>query len=85
MQTVLRHPDLLILDEATASIVTVTEQILCQILDSLPYKTTVVIITHRLNTTGDADQVLFVSASTITPASSLKDASAMLEQNARKS
>jgi ATP-binding cassette subfamily B protein len=85
MQAVLRHPDLLILDEATANIDTVTEQLLDSILKSLPKTTTVVIIAHRLNTIADADQILFVNDGTLIPAGSLQDAVAMLKNNARKS
>lgn len=85
MQAVLRHPELLILDEATANIDTVTEQLLDSILSSLPKTTTIVIIAHRLNTIADADQILFVNDGTITPAGSLQDAVKMLENNARKS
>jgi ATP-binding cassette, subfamily B, bacterial len=50
MRAVLRDPKLLILDEATANIDTVTEQLLQQILNKLPQSTTKVIIAHRLNT-----------------------------------
>src|SRR5207344_308983 len=40
MRAVLRDPDLLILDEATANIDTMTEQILQEILNRLPATTT---------------------------------------------
>src|SRR5205807_4370322 len=50
MRATLRRPELLILDEATANIDTVTEQLLEEILDKLPAETTKVIIAHRLNT-----------------------------------
>jgi len=50
MRAVLRDPELLILDEATANIDTVTEQLLESILKKLPARTTRVIIAHRLNT-----------------------------------
>lgn len=47
MRAVLRRPQLLILDEATANIDTVTEQLLERILRQLPAETTRVIIAHR--------------------------------------
>jgi ATP-binding cassette subfamily B protein len=50
MRAILRKPELLILDEATANIDTVTEQLLDIILKKLPESTTRVIIAHRLNT-----------------------------------
>ncbi|HEY8734325.1 MAG TPA: ABC transporter ATP-binding protein, partial [Puia sp.] len=62
MRAVLRKPDLLILDEATANIDTITEQILQDILNKLPKETTRVIIAHRLNTIQNADEIFFVNA-----------------------
>jgi len=60
MRAVLRKPDLLILDEATANIDTITEQILQEILSKLPPATTRVIIAHRLNTIQNAPQTLIL-------------------------
>jgi ATP-binding cassette subfamily B protein len=85
MRAILRQPELLILDEATANIDTVTEQLLDDVIKNLPGHTTIVIIAHRLNTIANADQILFVNAGTITPAGSLHDAVAMLEKGVRKS
>ncbi|HEY1912968.1 MAG TPA: ABC transporter ATP-binding protein, partial [Vicinamibacterales bacterium] len=48
IRAVLREPRILILDEATANIDTVTEQLLEQILRELPAATTKVVIAHRL-------------------------------------
>ena len=84
MRAVLRHPDLLILDEATANIDTVTEQLLDEILDQLPAATTKVIIAHRLNTIETADKIFFVNGGKVTPAGSLHDAIAMLEAGTRQ-
>jgi ATP-binding cassette, subfamily B, bacterial len=85
MRAVLRHPDLLILDEATANVDTVTEQLLDEILSKLPKSTTTVIIAHRLNTIAGADEIFFVNAGKVTAAGSLEQAVAMLESGARKS
>jgi ATP-binding cassette subfamily B protein len=85
IRAALRHPDLLILDEATANIDTVTEQLLDSVLRKLPASTTLVIIAHRLNTIENADQILFVNGGTIQQAGSLDHAVAMLEETARKS
>lgn len=65
LRALLRQPKLLILDEATANIDTVTEQLLEEILNSLPKETTKVIIAHRLNTIENADQIFFISGGTI--------------------
>ena len=54
------------LDEATANIDTVTEQLLEQILRELPPSTTKVIIAHRLNTIENADEIFFINAGEIT-------------------
>jgi ATP-binding cassette subfamily B protein len=74
MRAVLRKPDLLILDEATANIDTVTEQLLGTILEKLPKETTRVIIAHRLNTIENADEIFFVSAGEVTRAGSFQNA-----------
>ena len=85
MRAALRHPDLLILDEATANIDTVTEQLLEEILSALPAKTTRVIIAHRLNTIESADEIFFVNGGKITQAGSLEQAVEMLSQGGRSS
>lgn len=85
MRAVLRDPDVLILDEATANIDTVTEQLLEDILRRLPAHTTRVIIAHRLNTIESADEIFFVNAGEITPAGSLEHAVNMLLHGHRQS
>jgi ATP-binding cassette subfamily B protein len=85
MRAVLRDPDLLILDEATANIDTVTEQLLEEILDKLPARTTKVIIAHRLNTIANADEIFFVNAGDIIPAGSMEHALDMLLHGKRAS
>lgn len=80
MRAILRKPDLLILDEATANIDTVTEQQLEAILKNLPESTTRIIIAHRLNTIENADEIFFVNSGKIIPAGSFKEALDMLMQ-----
>jgi len=74
MRAVLRKPELLILDEATANIDTVTEQLLDSILKKLPESTTRVIIAHRLNTIENADEIFFVNTGKVIPAGSFNEA-----------
>jgi ATP-binding cassette subfamily B protein len=74
MRAVLRKPELLILDEATANIDTVTEQLLDSILKKLPESTTRVIIAHRLNTIENADEIFFVNTGKVIRAGSFSDA-----------
>jgi ATP-binding cassette subfamily B protein len=83
MRAVLRHPDLLILDEATANIDTVTEQLLDEILNALPKTTTKVVIAHRLNTIENADSIFFVNGGEVTLAGSMQQAVDMLLHNTR--
>lgn len=78
MRAVLRRPKLLILDEATANIDTISEQVLGEILDRLPTETTRVIIAHRLNTIQNADQIFFVGGGNVTNAGSFEHAVEML-------
>lgn len=85
MRSVLRDPEILILDEASANIDTVTEHLLSEILDQLPEKTTRVIIAHRLNTIEKADEIFFVNSGNIVPAGSMEHAVEMLMQGRRAS
>ncbi len=85
VRAVLRDPDLLILDEATANIDTVTEQLLEDILKKLPTKTTKVIIAHRLNTIENADEIFFINGKELTRAGSMEEAVKMLLHGKRKS
>ncbi len=78
IRAILHKPEILILDEATANIDTVTEQLLEEILMKLPSETTKVIIAHRLNTIDRADEICFVNSGTITVAGSMEHAVKML-------
>lgn len=85
IRAILRAPELLILDEATANIDTVTEKLLDQALEALPKTTAKVIIAHRLNTIANADEIFFVNGGEITPAGSLEQAMDMLLHKTRQS
>jgi len=85
MRAVLREPEILILDEATANIDTVTEQLLEQILRELPPQTTKVVIAHRLNTIENADEIFFINAGELTRAGSMDDALELLLHHHRAS
>jgi ATP-binding cassette, subfamily B, bacterial len=78
IRVILRKPELLILDEATSNIDTVTEQMLDSILKKLPDSTTRVIIAHRLNTIENADEIFFVNSGKVIPAGSFNDAIELL-------
>lgn len=83
MRAVLRNPELLILDEATANIDTITEKLLSDILNKLPATTTRVIIAHRLNTIENADEIFFVNSGEVIRAGSFDHAMDMLLQGKR--
>ena len=78
LRAILREPEILILDEATANIDTVTEQMLEAVLARLPATTTKVIIAHRLNTIQNADEIFFVGGGAVTTAGSMSRAMDML-------
>jgi ATP-binding cassette subfamily B protein len=85
IRTLLREPELLILDEATANIDTVTEQNLQSILSQLPDTTTKVIIAHRLNTIKKADQIFFISGGILTPAEDFDSALNLIQNQEGRS
>ncbi len=85
MRVVLRKPEVLILDEATANIDTVTEQQLESILQKLPASTTRIIIAHRLNTIENADEIFFVNGTRIIRAGSMDNAVELLMHDRRES
>lgn len=85
IRVVLRRPNLLILDEATANIDTVTEQLLEEILNKLPTTTTKVIIAHRLNTIANADEIFFVNDGSVICAGTMENAINLLLNKKRGS
>ncbi len=85
MRAVLRNPEFLVLDEATANIDTVTEKLLEETLRALPKETTKVIIAHRLNTIESADEIFFVNGGELQRAGSLQNAVDMLMKGKRES
>ena len=85
IRAVIRRPDLLILDEASANIDTVTEQLLEDILRKLPKSATRIIIAHRLNTIETANEIYFVNSGAVTKAGSMQDAVNLLLHGKRES
>jgi len=85
IRAVLRKPNLLILDEATANIDTITEKLLEEILQKLPASTTKVIIAHRLNTIENADEIFFVNSGEVTAAGNFENALQLLLEGKRES
>jgi ATP-binding cassette subfamily B protein len=78
-------PELLILDEATANIDTVTEDQLGMILNRLPKDIVKVVIAHRLNTIEGADKIFFVNSGRVVEAGSMQEAVDLLIREQRNS
>lgn len=57
-RALLKKPDLLILDEATSSLDSQSEQLIQETLQKLRSRLTIMAIAHRLSTVQDADQIL---------------------------
>ncbi|MHC4608272.1 MAG: ATP-binding cassette domain-containing protein, partial [Planctomycetota bacterium] len=55
-----RRPSVLILDEATASVDTRTEQLITDAVDRITRDRTAIIIAHRLATVKNADRVIVI-------------------------
>jgi len=58
LQAYLKDPDILILDEATASIDSITEQYIQKAFDRISSDRTSIVVAHRLSTIKNADKIL---------------------------
>lgn len=58
---ILKNPSIIILDEATSSIDTETEQLIKQALDIVLKEKTAFIVAHRLSTIRNADRILYIA------------------------
>ncbi len=59
-RVILKNPPLVILDEATASVDTLTESRIQRAIDSLVRERTTLVIAHRLSTVRKADQIIVI-------------------------
>lgn len=85
IRAIIRRPELLIMDEATANIDTITEGLLQTIIDKLPQQTTKVIIAHRLNTIKKADEIYFVNNGSVETAESFEKSLELITKSKRES
>lgn len=85
IRAIIRNPELIIMDEATANIDTITEGLLQKIIDKLPPTTTKVIIAHRFNTIKKADEIYFVNNGQVISAQSYEKSLEMIKQSKRNS
>lgn len=56
-RALLRNPDIIIMDEATSNLDTITEKAIQKLIDELPSSITVIIIAHRLKTVQNCDKI----------------------------
>jgi ABC-type transport system involved in Fe-S cluster assembly fused permease/ATPase subunit len=64
-RTILKAPPILILDEATSSLDSRTEQGIKSALDKIAKDRTTVVIAHRLSTVTDADEIIVLDGGEI--------------------
>ncbi|TCR69578.1 ABC transporter ATP-binding protein [Rhizobium sp. BK376] len=69
-RTILRNPDILLLDEATNALDVETEQAFQLALDEYSHNRTVVVIAHRLSTVQAADQIIVMQKGSVIEAGS---------------
>jgi len=72
-RALMRDPEILILDEATSSLDSVSEKLIQQAMDRLRGQYTLVVIAHRLSTVEDADQVVVLEEGRIMEAGSYEE------------
>jgi ATP-binding cassette subfamily B protein len=64
-RTILRDPQILVLDEATSDVDTETEMLIQRSLDRLTADRTTLVIAHRLSTVKDADQIVVLDGGAV--------------------
>ena len=57
-RSIIANPDILILDEATSHLDSITETAIQHAIDSLSHRLTLVVIAHRLSTVRKADRIV---------------------------
>lgn len=72
-RAILRKPELLILDEATSSLDSNSEQLILQSIETIAKYTTIVMVAHRLSTIKNADYVYVLSNGTIVEEGNYKE------------
>jgi len=65
-QALVRHPDILILDEATSSLDYESEKSIIESLESIKHKMTIITITHHVSMAKNADQIFIFNKGYIT-------------------
>jgi len=77
-RAIVRNPQILILDEATNALDTISEHLIQEALNTLSQNRTVIVIAHRLSTIEQADQIIVLNEGRVVEQGHLQQ---LLEQN----
>ncbi|MCG6863878.1 MAG: ABC transporter ATP-binding protein/permease [Thiogranum sp.] len=72
-RAIYRNPDILVLDEATNALDSVTESVVMDAIQKLSHKLTIVIIAHRLNTVSSCDVIHYIDEGRVVSSGSYQD------------
>jgi len=72
-RAIYRNPDILVLDEATNALDSVTESVVMDAIQKLSHKLTIIIIAHRLNTVSSCDVIHYIDEGRVISSGSYED------------
>jgi ATP-binding cassette subfamily C protein len=72
-QALIRHPKILVLDEATSSLDYESERLIMNALNKIAHSITIISITHKLSSVKDSDKIFVFDSGSIVESGSYKD------------